>query len=245
MKVLGVIPARLQSTRFPEKVLYQYRGKPLLYYVWNEVRRSKTIGPLVIATDSLEILRAADAFGADCIRTSTRHRTGSDRVAEAAAELGGEIIVNIQADNFGVKAGVLDRVVSRMRQKSGIGFATLATRLKNDNELLDLNVVKVLTANNRTALWFSRLPVPYVRGDRNENLCRQFAYYGHIGIYFYRRRALRRYAGWSRSKYEKAESLEQLRILENGESIQVFETTMKPVSVDRPSDLEKLRDVRI
>jgi len=182
----------------------------------------------------------AQSFGAEVIVTSSRHKTGSDRVAEVAERIGGGIIVNIQADNFGLRRAVLERVIEQMKQDRAVRFATLACRVKGDEELFDPNLVKVVLSEKDEALWFSRFPMPYLQGVKNSSRAAQFRFYGHIGVYFFRRAALRAFAMWKRSPLEKAESLEQLRILENGGRIRVFKTTIEPVSVDRPDDVKKL-----
>jgi 3-deoxy-manno-octulosonate cytidylyltransferase (CMP-KDO synthetase) len=241
--VLAVIPARLNSKRFAGKIVCSYRGKPLLSYVWQEVREVGNIDRLLIATDSDRVIRAARAFGAEVIRTSARHRTGSDRVAEVAERVGGDIVVNVQADNFGLKRAILERAIERMKRDRSMAFATLAHRIKSDGELFDPAVVKVVLSKAGEALWFSRFPVPYVRDADDRQRADQFKFYEHIGVYFFRRTALRAFARWKRSALERAESLEQLRILENGGRIRVFKTVTHPVSVDGPDDLAKLAAV--
>jgi len=234
--VVAIIPARLGSTRFPRKVLHLYRGRPLLYYVWREVSRARRIDRVAVATDSREIVAAVREFGGEAVRTSARHRTGSDRAAEAAEKIGGRIIVNVQADNFGLTGAALDRVVARMEQDRTIEFATLAFPIGGAEDLADRNLVKVVASDREgRALWFSRWPIPLVRdaGARYRHL-------GHIGVYFFRRAALRRYAEWPRTAAERAESLEQLRILEHGGRMLVFETRARTVSVDAPPDVAKL-----
>ncbi|MFQ6008030.1 MAG: 3-deoxy-manno-octulosonate cytidylyltransferase [Candidatus Zixiibacteriota bacterium] len=242
-KVVAVIPARLNSTRFPDKVIYPWRGKPLLYYVYREAKKSHKIDRIVVATDSKRVQKALEPFGAEVILTSSRYRTGSDRVAAVMAKTGGDIIVNIQADNLGLKAATLDRVIERMTSESNIRFATLACRLKTDEELFDPNVVKVVVAKDGRALWFSRFPIPFLRTASNEKRAKQFRFLRHIGIYFFRREGLSQFAKWRQTSLEKAESLEQLRILENGEIIKVFKSTMYSVSIDTIEDLHKLAKV--
>ena len=239
-KVLAVIPARLQSRRFPNKVLYPYHGMPLLYYVWQEVCSAGAIDRLVIATDSREIEREATGFGAEVFRTSTRHKTGTDRAAEVAESLDGDIILNIQADNFGLRHAVLGRVIKQMKSDRSIEVATLARRIESDEELFDPNLVKVIASKNGQALWFSRYPLPYLQKADSRPRMEQHKFYGHIGVYFFRRTALRFFADTGRGPLEKAESLEQLRILENGKTMRVFHTTMCSISVDSPGDVKKL-----
>ncbi len=241
--VIAVIPARLHSRRFPKKVMYPFRNKPLLFHVYDEVRKARTIDRVIVATDSREIIEAVRSYGGEVVRTSVRHQTGSDRVAEAARKIGGKIIINVQADNFGLKASVLDRVVSAMRKASAIQYATLIRKLTSDDELFDPNIVKVLVNRDNSARWFSRFPLPYLQNARESERVRQFPFWGHIGIYFFRRAALEQFARWRRTPYEKAESLEQLRILEHGGEIRVFKTTMRSVSIDTPEDVKKLASI--
>jgi 3-deoxy-manno-octulosonate cytidylyltransferase (CMP-KDO synthetase) len=238
-KVVAVIPARLGSSRFPRKVLYPYRGMPLLYHFWKQLGTSH-FDRLAIATDSREVASEAAAFGAEVVLTSKRHRTGSDRVAEAVQTLGGDIIVNIQADNFGLRGAVVAGVVRKMLTDSRIRFATLARPVLSDEKLFNPNVVKVVTDPDGRALWFSRYPLPYLQKVRRGKRCRQFRFLEHLGIYFFRRTSLELYASWRRGALEKAESLEQLRILENGGQMQVFRTTARTVSIDSPQDVRRI-----
>ncbi|MCK4606278.1 MAG: 3-deoxy-manno-octulosonate cytidylyltransferase [candidate division Zixibacteria bacterium] len=239
-KVVAVVPARLNSSRFAGKVIFPHRGKPLLSYLLKEIARSKRIGRVVVATDSREVRRALEDAEVEVLMTSSRHRTGSDRAAEAVSKIGGDIILNIQADNFGLKTAVLDRIIDKLIQNRRIEFATIARRIESDAELSDPNVVKVVTGRDGRALWFSRFPLPYLQKTSRGRRVGQFPFYHHIGVYFFRRAALMRFAAWKRTPMEKAESLEQLRILENGHDLTVFKTSMKSVSVDTPRDLKKI-----
>jgi 3-deoxy-manno-octulosonate cytidylyltransferase (CMP-KDO synthetase) len=242
-RVLAVIPARLGSTRFSNKVIYPLNGKPLLFYVHQEMSRVAAIDKLVIATDSNEIARAAEGFGAEVVMTARKHRTGSDRVAEVAAKLGGDIILNIQADSLGLTSSTMARLVNAMKKDGKVKYATLARPIESDNELFDPNKVKVTIRPNGDALWFSRFPIPYLQNCSEKNRYRQFPFLMHIGVYAFRREALRQFASWRRSPLEKAESLEQLRILENGLTIRVVKTKIKTVSVDSPDDLNKIKHI--
>jgi len=239
-KVLAVIPARLGSMRFARKVIYPFQGKPLLFYVYKELQRIKEINRLVIATDSQEIKKVAEKFDAEVVMTSKRHRTGSDRVAEVVKRIGGDIVINIQADNFGLRASSLNNVVKKMVQDKSIDFASMAYRIYDSQELLNPHKVKVVIGKNGNALWFSRLPLPFIQ-KKSSRLKEEFPYWGHIGVYLFRRKALEQFAHWQRTPYEKAESLEQLRILENGAKIKIFKTKTHPVSVDQKQDLKKLK----
>ncbi|HWR84061.1 MAG TPA: 3-deoxy-manno-octulosonate cytidylyltransferase [Candidatus Deferrimicrobium sp.] len=239
-RVLAVIPARLNSRRFPHKIVYPYRGRPLVLYVYNEICKARRIDRVVIATDSREVADVVTAYGADVVRTSPRHSTGSDRVAEAARKLGGDIIINVQADCFGLPASSLDRIVASLLKERKIGYATVARPIDSESELQNPNLVKVVAARDGRALWFSRSPIPFQRDASGASTCGNFSYLAHIGVYFFRRAALARFAAWRMSPLEKAESLEQLRILEHGGVIRLFKTLARSVSVDSPEDVKKL-----
>ena len=240
-RVTAIIPARLESRRFPRKVLYPYHGKPLLYYVWNEISGIRKIDSLFIATDSNEVENTALSFGAKVVRTSGKHRTGTDRIAEAVKKVGGDIIINIQADNFGLKARTLSRIIGKIKDDKSIRYATMASPITTDKELFNPNVVKLVMSKDGHALWFSRFPIPYIRDVGKQKHSRQFPFLSHIGIYFFRRKALTEFGNWPRSTLEKTESLEQLRILENNRKIRVFKTMDTIVAVDTSQDLKNLK----
>jgi 3-deoxy-manno-octulosonate cytidylyltransferase (CMP-KDO synthetase) len=241
MKVLGVIPARLGSTRFPRKVLHPWKGKPLIGHVAQAIGRSKLIDQLVVATDSREVIDALVPLGIEVVATARRHRTGSDRVAEAWVKSGGDVIVNIQADSLGLSASTLDRAIMAFMADRPAAFGTLAHRLTDAAQLRSPNAVKVVTDADDWALWFSRYPLPYLQGMGSKARPRDFAFLHHIGVYFFRGKALARYASWRRTPLEMAESLEQLRILEHGERIRVYRTRSRLVTIDTVDDLKSLR----
>jgi 3-deoxy-manno-octulosonate cytidylyltransferase (CMP-KDO synthetase) len=239
-RVLAVIPARLGSTRFPGKALYQHKGKPLIYYVWSRVKCAKLIDRVLIATDSKEIRQAAEDFGAEVVMTSKRHRTGSDRVAEVAQQDRAGIIINVQGDTFGLQPTLLDRVIPTFQADRSLQYATLARAINSDADLFDPNLVKVVVADDGRALWFSRFPVPYLHSPGDQPRSEQFRFLGHLGIYFFRKRGLADFASWRQGRHEKAESLEQLRIMERGARMQVFLTRSRTISIDTPADLRKI-----
>lgn len=240
-RVVAVIPARLNSSRFPNKVIYPFKGKPLLCYLVDSLTKSRLIDRLIVATDAKEIRDTMTSVGVETIMTSKRHRTGTDRAAEVAKKVPGTIFLNIQADNLGLKASVLDKVIARFVADRKEQYGTLVARAESDEDLADPNTVKVAYSADGYARWFSRLPLPYLQKAGEGPLARQFKFYRHIGIYLFRRAALKQFAAWKRSPYEKAESLEQLRVLENGGAMKGYMTTMRSVSVDSPADLEKVR----
>ena len=240
MRITAVIPARLDSKRFPRKVLYPFKGRPLIAHLYNELSKSKEIDRLVIATSDKEIRDAAQTFGAETVKTSSRHKTGSDRAAEVVEKIGGDIVLNIQGDNFGLNVKVLDSIIQKFKTERKLQFATLANKINSDAELKDSNNVKVVLDKNCNAILFSRSVIPFLQNFQKKNMSSQFTFYHHIGIYLYRRSGLLQYASWKQSELEKAESLEQLRILENSEKIRVFKTKMRPVSIDTLAEMKKI-----
>jgi 3-deoxy-D-manno-octulosonate cytidylyltransferase len=240
-RVTAIIPARLGSTRFPQKALFPIAGHPLVYYAWVAAREAKLVDRLFVATDSVEIGRAVNDFGGAVVMTSKRPRNGSERVAEAIAEMHTDLVVNIQGDNVGLPGRVLDRVLKAMLADRSIKFATLARPIGGRNwedMLYNPDVVKVVGDRVGDAAWFSRYPIPYVRSKKGKILD-HYPFLEHIGVYFYRRQALVEYAGWPQSKAEKAESLEQLRILENGGKMKLFLTRCGVRTIDSPEAVKQ------
>ncbi len=240
VSTVAVIPARYDSSRFPGKVLFSFRGKSLLHRLYQELSKSKRISRLIVATDDQRVKKAVIDFGGEVVMTSGRHKSGSDRVAEVVANMKASIIVNIQADNFGLKASVLDRVIGQFQRDKEALFGTMAFKLDSDDDLFDPNMVKVVLGRDNRALWFSRFPLPYVRDIEEDSRVEQFRFHGHIGVYLFRKSSLRKYTQWKRGQYEKAESLEQLRILENGNFIRAYLTKSVPTAVEVPEDIGKL-----
>ncbi len=239
-KILAVIPARFQSKRLPGKILTPIAGKPLLQRLYEEVSRSKLIDRIIIATDSKEVFDVVENFGGEAIITSRKHRTGSDRTAEVMHKLGGQIIINVQADHLGVGAAAYDRILKKIIADKNIKFATIARKIERDEQLYNPDRVKLIFDSSDNALWFSRYPLPFLRGvDRNR--AGKFDFYYHVGVYFFRKSALKMFSSWPRTAMEKAESLEQLRILENHEKIRVFKTKRNILSIDAPEDLKKIK----
>jgi len=240
MKIIAVIPARLDSKRFPRKVLYPFLGKPLIAHLYDELSKSKEIDRLIIASSDSEIIQAAKLFGAETIRTAKSHKTGTDRAAEVAKKISGDIFLNIQGDNFGLKVSMIDNVIKKFKRLKNYQFATLAHKIETELELKDSNNVKVVLNKKSNAIFFSRSVIPHIQNSSQKNFVSQFTFYHHIGIYLYRRSSLLKYANWKQSSLEKIESLEQLRILENSEKIHVFKTKMRPVSIDTLAEMKKI-----
>jgi 3-deoxy-manno-octulosonate cytidylyltransferase (CMP-KDO synthetase) len=241
--VLGVIPARMASKRLPNKSLLPLDGKPLLFYAWEQATKARSLDRVVIATDSKEIAKAAEGFNAEVVMTSRSARNGSERVAEVARQINATLYINVQGDTVRYPASWLDQLVGMMRSRRKLQFGTLVTRIKSDSDLFDPNRVKaaIIGPNGKQrAGWFSRYPLPYLREEIEPGeYARRGQHCLHHGIYAYRRSALSAYARWPQGKHEKAESLEQLRILEQGEQIGVMVARGSAQSIDSKADLQR------
>ena len=211
-KAIGIIPARDQSKRFPGKILATLGGVPLIVRVLNSAKESKLLSDVYIATDDEKIAAVVADYGGRVIMTDSRHKTGTDRVAEAASKIEKcDIIVNIQADEPFMTGHIIDKVVEVI-DDPGIDMSTACSKIDNENDLHDLNVVKVVLDKNGFALYFSRSLIPSGR----YHVPGAAAVYGHLGIYGFRREFLIKFASMERSSLELSESLEQLRAVENG-----------------------------
>jgi 3-deoxy-manno-octulosonate cytidylyltransferase (CMP-KDO synthetase) len=226
-----VLPARWGSTRFPGKPLHSIAGKPLVQHVWERCMRCAKLDEIVVATDDPRILEAVANFGGKAVMTSPDHPTGTDRIAEALKEIPKAThIVNIQGDEPLIDPALIDELAAIITADSGPDMATAANPIDPaDPAVADTNVVKVVAALDGRALYFSRSPLPYFRNPV-ENL----PVLRHKGIYAYTRSFLERFVAWPPSPLEQAESLEQLRALENGASIHVIVTTDTSPGVDTP-----------
>ncbi len=229
--ILGVLPSRWGSTRFPGKPLHLIAGKPLIQHVWERCRSCSGLHEIIVATDDERILRAVEAFGGRAVMTSPDHPTGTDRIAEAVRAVPAAThIVNIQGDEPLIDPALIDELAAVISGPGAPDMATAANPLDPaDPAVADPNVVKVVTALDGRALYFSRSPLPYFR-----NPVEGLPVFRHKGIYAYQRGFLERFVTWPPSPLERAESLEQLRALENGASIHVIPTADTSPGVDTP-----------
>ena len=243
----AVIPARYESSRLPGKVLLALGGKPMLQWVWERARASR-VAEVLVATDDARVARAAEGFGAQVIMTAAAHASGTDRIAEAAWHRrwpDDDLIVNVQADEPLMPSALIDQVSELLGTQSWAHIATLASPLASLEELMDPNVVKVVTGSEGRALYFSRAPIPWDREGASSGLSSQRSFAGarrHIGLYAYRVGALRRLAALAPSPLEQREKLEQLRALENDLAIVVGDAAERPgQDVNTAQDLERAR----
>ena len=238
-----IIPARLTSQRLPDKVLLDVHGKPMLQRVYEQARQARQIETVYIATDSPEISAVCAGFTENVIMTRADHPSGTDRLAEAAATLQADVIINVQGDEPFIDPALIDRLAEQLSDPE-IPMATAAFRIRSVADFTDPALVKVVMDTQRRALYFSRSPVPFPRTFEltdTDVLPNDFCAYGHLGIYAYRKDFLLRYAALPPTYLEKTERLEQLRVLENGYALRVIEAARPSLGIDTPEDLRKAR----
>lgn len=252
--VIAIIPARLESTRLPNKLLLPIKGKPLILWTLGQAQKVKNISRVIVATDSEEISRIVQENNFEAILTSPLHQSGSDRIAEVAANLEeNSIIVNIQGDEPLISPATIEKAVEAILQDDSIDIATTCEPIDEIKDVLSANVVKVVTDTNDFALYFSRSPIPFPREtvkkhETLENALRHekdllVVYRKHTGLYVYRREFLLRYTKLEQAKLEKLEMLEQLRALENGARIKVVDVAESSIGVDTNEDLERVKKI--
>ena len=239
MQVLGVIPARYDSSRFPGKPLVKIGAMSMIERVYRQACKAKLLDEVVVATDDQRILQHVSDFGGNAMMTSHEHESGTDRCAEVAQEYPGyEIVINIQGDEPFILPSQIDLLVKHLKFEANLDISTLARRIDNAEELFNPNVVKVVFDVNGRALYFSRHPIPFLKNRPEEEWLNAGVHYKHIGMYGFRRAVLLRLAGLTRGKYHRLESLEQLQWLENGYVIRVELTDQETLGVDTPEDLQ-------
>ena len=261
MKVLGIIPARYNSTRFPGKPLVDIKGKTMIQRVYEQARKAKSLAQVIVATDDLRIFNHVKSFGGEALMTATEHQSGTDRCAEVATmmnlnmmmqshevtqkyafdakrALPFDAVVNIQGDEPFIDPEQIEKVIEILR--GGIfAIATLAKSIDNQEDILNPNIVKAVFAADGRALYFSRSPIPNLRNSSPDEWAKQGEIFKHIGLYAYKMQTLQEIARLPQSRLEQLESLEQLRWLENGYAIGVGKTDLETIGIDTPEDLMK------
>lgn len=238
MKILGVIPSRYASTRFPAKPLADIAGKPMVQRVYEQAAKAKCFTKVVVATDHESIFMTVESFGGNVVMTSAEHPTGTDRCYQAL-QLQAEpfdFVINIQGDEPFIEPEQMNLLASALDEHTQL--ATLVSKINDYESLTNPNTVKVVFNHRYEALYFSRHAIPYVRGVNAEAWLQKHDFYKHIGIYAYRADALAKITHLVQSTLEVAESLEQLRWLQNGFTIKVKETPYASIGIDTPQDLE-------
>ena len=237
MKILGVIPARFQSSRFPGKPLADIMGSSMIMRVFQQAKKAKLLSEVVVATDDERIYKHVQDAGGNVHMTSPSHPTGTDRVIEVSdAYSEYDAYINIQGDEPFISPEQVDKVASIMLNRSGAFVATLIKRIQNPELIENPNIIKVVRSHEGRAMYFSRSPIPYTRNNNSQPV-----YFKHIGIYGYSAKALPVIREMPHGMLEQCEMLEQLRWMEQGMPVWTAETNSESISVDTPEDLERIK----
>jgi 3-deoxy-manno-octulosonate cytidylyltransferase (CMP-KDO synthetase) len=253
LRAAAIIPARYASTRLPGKPLLEIAGQPMILHVVERARQTPSINRVIVATDDERVWQAVSAAGVEAVMTSPEHRTGTDRLAEVAAQLDAGIVVNVQGDEPLVEPATIEAVLQPLLANPALQMSTTCEPIESVEDALSPNVVKVVVDRDGFALYFSRQPIPFPRAEALTHgsieaalrarpaLLRLFA--KHTGLYAYRRDFLLTFAHLSPTPLELAESLEQLRALEHGHRIRVVRVAHRSIGVDTAEDLERVRQM--
>ncbi|WP_281816073.1 3-deoxy-manno-octulosonate cytidylyltransferase [Brachyspira pilosicoli] len=237
-KVTAIIPARYDSTRFPKKLTYELLGKPIIIAVYDNVKATRNINDVIVATDSKEIMDICEKNNAKAVMTSKHHTSGTSRITEVAKNIDSDIIINVQGDEPLINEDILKPVIDAFDDEN-VDIATLKTKIDDYSHLIkDENAVKVVCDYKDYAMYFSRATIPYKRFDQDILV----KYYKHIGVYAFRREALLKIENLQECEYEKIEKLEQLRWLYHGMKIKVLETNHFIHGIDTKEDLEIVQE---
>ncbi len=243
MKIIGIIPARYGSTRFPGKPLVDIDGKSMIQRVYEQSSKSNLLSHVVIATDDERIMNHVRDFGGNVMMTSPQHMSGTDRCAEIIlldAKNKWDVAVNIQGDEPYIQPEQID-LLCKCFESDETSIGTLVKEIKSSDELFNHNHVKVILNKNSEAIYFSRSPIPYCRNYPEQEWIRHHTYFKHIGIYAYRTDVLLEISQLPKTKLEITESLEQLRWIENGYKIRAQITSIESIAIDTPDDLLKIK----
>jgi 3-deoxy-manno-octulosonate cytidylyltransferase (CMP-KDO synthetase) len=241
MKIIGIIPARYASTRFPGKPLVNIHGKSMIQRVYEQAQKSKSLSSVIVATDDNRIEDAVRSFGGEVCMTSSHHPSGTDRCAEVVEkmELPCDAVINIQGDEPFINPTQIDLLCSCFND-SQTQLATLIKKIESQEILFSQNSPKVIVDQGQFAIYFSRHAIPFMRNINAQDWLAKHTFYQHIGIYGYRVDALKKITELKPSSLEIAESLEQLRWLENGFRIKTAVTSFETIAIDTPDDLERV-----
>jgi 3-deoxy-manno-octulosonate cytidylyltransferase (CMP-KDO synthetase) len=241
MEIIGIIPARYASTRFPGKPLVDIGGKSMIRRVYEQAKKSASLAEVVVATDDERIAQHVADFGGQAVMTDAANQSGTDRCFEAIRKFraSADVVINIQGDEPFIHPEQIDLVASCFSEPA-TEIATLVKKVSSNEELFNVNTPKVLLNGNSEAIYFSRQTIPHIRGKEQSEWLKAFDFYKHIGIYAYRTEVLEKITSLKQSPLELAEALEQLRWIENGYKLKVKITDFESVAVDVPEDLRKL-----
>jgi 3-deoxy-manno-octulosonate cytidylyltransferase (CMP-KDO synthetase) len=232
----------MKSARFPGKVLADVNGMPMIWHVYQGASRAKRISGVIIITDSQEVFDQASSWGAKVLMTEEHWPSGTARIASVADKLEGSIVVNVQGDEPLISGSVIDLLIENL-EASGADIATPVFPITNPEDVTNPNVVKVVRGSDNNALYFSRSPIPHVRDVELSDWPTATTFWGHTGVYAYRREVLLDYLHLPEGIMEKAEKLEQLRLLEAGRQILTVVIDYRTEGVDTPADLEKVKKI--
>ena len=233
-KIIGVIPSRYKSTRFPGKPLVDIFGKPMIYWVARQVALSSELSGFMVATDDERIAKVCKDYGIKAVMTSEKHINGTERVEEIAKNGDADVYINIQGDEPMVSPVTIDMVASLFKRDAKIEYAQAAKKIEVPSEFNDDTVVKIAVSKDNYALYLSRSPIPYPRKQEN------FESYKHIGVYGYTADFLKQFVSWPESRLESIEGIEQLRALENGRKLRIVIVPDDTISIDTSADLRRL-----
>jgi len=242
MKTIAIIPARFASSRFPGKPLVDIDGKSMIQRVYEQVLIVNDLAAVIIATDDQRIFDHAQSFNAQVMMTNDAHPSGTDRCAEVVEKYGDcDLVLNVQGDEPFIDPEQIESLIQVMVNNQDFQIASLARKIDTTEELFNPNVVKVVIGQQMQALYFSRHPIPFLRNENQADWLTHHCFYKHLGLYAYRSATLNEIHQLPPSNLEKAESLEQLRWLENGYSIGMALTDKESFGIDTPEDLESLK----
>jgi 3-deoxy-manno-octulosonate cytidylyltransferase (CMP-KDO synthetase) len=243
LKAIAVIPARLASSRLPNKVLADIGGKPMLWHVYQRCLQAFKISEVHVATDAQVVAEMVESWGGNVWMTSPHCASGTERIVSILEQLSGDLIVNVQGDQPFIEPMLIDQLVETFEQLYPPPDIVTAACQITDATLFDSNLVKLTRRHDGYVLYFSRSPIPYIRDVAMEDWPQAATFWGHLGVYAYDRQVLEEYSTFSESDLETVEKLEQLRFLQAGKSIYALITTHPPLSVDTPKDLERIRQL--
>jgi 3-deoxy-manno-octulosonate cytidylyltransferase (CMP-KDO synthetase) len=234
MKIVGIIPARYESSRFPGKPLALICGKPMIYWVYTQVKKVNGLDNVIVATDSAEIEKVCKQFGMEVIMTSSEHPTGTDRLGEVAKKIDADFYINIQGDEPLIEPETIETVITYLKVHPNTQIVNTKTLLRDDDDVTSNTIVKVVSADNGDGLYLSRAAIPYPKRGQ------QISYYKHLGLYGLTKEALLYFSNTERGTIEKIEDIEMMRFLENGYRIKFVTVESHTIGVDRPEDIQKV-----
>ena len=236
MRIIGVIPARYQSSRFPGKPLTEINGRPMIWWVYHQVIKVSAIDEVYVATDSAQIFDVCKQYGIQVLMTSDQHQTGTDRLGEVAEKINADFYVNIQGDEPLIEPETIDQIITYKKENPEVQVINTMTLLHADEDVTTDTIVKVVAADNGDLLYLSRSPVPYPKRGQTID------YYKHLGLYGLTREALLFFAHAKRTRNETIEDVEMVRFLENGYRIKMVKVDSRIIGVDRPEDVPKVEE---